>query len=70
MYGKGRSVAASAFRFASIHPSAWKENSAKFISRILHRTPSEGPEDGYWGHPRNASEIYMLWFCIDILRVE
>src|SRR5215203_2284745 len=30
-----------------IHPRAWKGNSAKFVCRILHRTPSQGLEDGF-----------------------
>jgi hypothetical protein len=29
-----------------IHRSAWKGNSGKYISRIVHRPPSESSEDG------------------------
>src|SRR5215212_2421205 len=37
----------------AIHPSAWKGNSAKFKSQILHNRP---PTPGYdhYGHDRNA----------------
>jgi hypothetical protein len=30
-----------------IHRSAWNRNSRKFVSRILHRTPSESLKDGF-----------------------
>jgi hypothetical protein len=39
-------------------------NSAKFICRIVHRSPSERREDGFLGPPRHVSEIYILWWCI------
>jgi hypothetical protein len=41
-------------------------NSQKFRFRIVHRTLSERHEDGFLGHARRMSEIYMLW-CIKIL---
>jgi hypothetical protein len=31
----------------SIHPIAWKGNSAKYVCRILHRSCSERREDGF-----------------------
>jgi hypothetical protein len=31
----------------SIHRSAWKENSAKFTSTILHNILPQGPESGF-----------------------
>jgi hypothetical protein len=43
-----------------------KKNSAKFASRILHRSPSESREDGFWGHSRGVRGIYILRSCIDI----
>ena len=54
------------FSFALIHRSAWKGNSQKFPSRILHRSPSESREDGFWGHSRSVRGIYILWSCIDM----
>jgi hypothetical protein len=41
--GEGRCVVASALLPALIHPSAWKVNSRKSVSRILH---SRGPLPG------------------------
>ena len=34
-------------RGSLIHLSAWKWNSPKFVCRIVHRTPSERPQDGF-----------------------
>ena len=44
---------------ASIHWSAWKGYSRKFTCRIVHRLPSEGAEDGFWGRSHGVSEIYL-----------
>jgi hypothetical protein len=42
-----------------------KKNSQKFASRILHRSPSESREDGFWGHSRGVRGIYILRSCIE-----
>jgi hypothetical protein len=49
-----------------IRRSAWKGGSLKFICRILHRTTSEDPENGFFGPSRHAGGDYMLWWCIKI----
>jgi hypothetical protein len=49
-----------------IHRSAWKVNSAKFVSRIVDRTPPEGREDGFCGPSRHEGGHYMLWWRIKI----
>jgi hypothetical protein len=38
-----------------------KVNSAKFVCRIVHRSSSEGREDGFRGPSGRASGDYMLW---------
>jgi CheY-like chemotaxis protein len=43
----------------TIHPSAWKGNSAKFASRILHKSSSGGREDGPWDPSRHTGWDYM-----------
>jgi len=30
----------------------------------VHRSPSEGREDGLCGPPRRAGKVYMLWWCM------
>jgi hypothetical protein len=49
-----------------IQRSAWKGNSAKFACRIVHKTPHQSCEDGFFGYLRRAGEDYMLWWCIKI----
>ena len=49
-----------------IHRSAWKANSAKFKSRIVHRTVPESLEEGLYAPPSRTSRDYMLWCCIKI----
>jgi hypothetical protein len=44
-----------------IHSTAWKGYSAKFACRILHITPPESREDGFYGPSSYASGDYMLW---------
>jgi hypothetical protein len=43
-----------------IHPIAWKGYSQKFASKIVHRTSSEGLEDGLPGHPHGVGWAYRL----------
>jgi len=38
----------------------------KFVCRIVHRSSSEGREDGFRGPSGRASGDYMLWWCIKI----
>jgi hypothetical protein len=45
---------------ALIQPSAWKGDSRKFASKIVHRTSSEGLEDGLPGHPHGVGWAYRL----------
>jgi hypothetical protein len=54
----------------TIQRSAWKGYSPKFASKIVHRTPPESREDGFWGTSRHARGNYMLWWCIKIREYE
>jgi hypothetical protein len=38
----------------------------KFICTIVHRSPSDGREDGFCGPPPSVGKVYMLWWCIKI----
>jgi hypothetical protein len=63
---KGRGYYTSALLLASIHPSAWKGNSRKSISRILHSPGAVTPETHDGADPTNSSQDYMLWCCIEM----
>jgi hypothetical protein len=61
-----QSPAYSGLFFAIIHRSAWKRNSRKFVSKILHSPGPMGPATLDSPGPVPNPKPYMLWWCIKI----
>jgi hypothetical protein len=61
----GRAVTALALPlYVLIHPIAWKYNSRKFISTILHSPGPKGPETPDRPGPVPNPKPYILWCCM------
>ena len=59
-------MVASALPHALIHPSAWKDNSPKYISTILNMPLCRGEGTPHGPTPMHGSQHKMLWCCIDM----